>query len=509
MFMETYRIVDQGVKVRMEELLNTWRSSGPGGRPLFGEAAQWSIESALYGSRGPPQQSTPSYANQQPHAHANVTVTKMLDRFDRLLATSRHFQQYNPHLFDATRHDALTKLRALVASTALSQIELSQIESQLSVLEGELRGPAQNNLPTPQHISTPLSATLQHSQVRNTPPLGATQSPVQNAPIALPPALAGALANLGKLTPPQSQTPPTGTKPAQTSALDLVTNLRLAGLLPSSSATPEVEDQDAGYCKLVSGLEIKLTTMDLQRDVPLGSLDSIMHRELPLQCKQCANRYPSGPKGQASLDKHLDWHFRQNRRAKDSLVRGQSRAWSSKMDEWVRGGHDDTVPAKRQDNSTAEGGAVAGALTPAQEAELKEATKAFVVAPSDDPDAATKPCPVCKEVFTPEWSEDEEDFIWKNCVLRDGVYYHGSCYFSAKTLRRVKTGPHATPLGSREGTPQMDSKSQAVVTDQTTSSAQPVPSVLGVKRKSSPTVKEEGSEDETENPSKKLAKAEE
>lgn len=67
MFLETYRLVEAMVKMRMEELLATWRDGGEGGRPLFGEGPQWTIERALFGSQGMPAPAPPhgAPANQQ------------------------------------------------------------------------------------------------------------------------------------------------------------------------------------------------------------------------------------------------------------------------------------------------------------------------------------------------------------------------------------------------------------------------------------------------------------
>ena len=62
LFLESYRVVDQPTKRRMEELLATWRAAGPGGGPLFGEGPQWTIERSLFGSQG----STPKASSSQP-----------------------------------------------------------------------------------------------------------------------------------------------------------------------------------------------------------------------------------------------------------------------------------------------------------------------------------------------------------------------------------------------------------------------------------------------------------
>jgi pre-mRNA cleavage complex 2 protein Pcf11 len=153
---------------------------------------------------------------------------------------------------------------------------------------------------------------------------------------AIPAGLSQTLASLGKLGP--LNTPPAAhatAAPAPNAASDLIKSLMQAGLLSNpalggAAASPKVE-QDADYAAAILSLDIKFTSADLQREPPVGALELVLHKHLPQQCRQCANRYPPGPRGQRSMDEHLDWHFRQNRRAKDSAARGQSRSWFSKL----------------------------------------------------------------------------------------------------------------------------------------------------------------------------------
>jgi hypothetical protein len=51
---------------------------------------------------------------------------------------------------------------------------------------------------------------------------------------------------------------------------------------------------------------------------------------------------------------------------------------------------------------------------------LKKFALQFVLQPAD-PEMASRPCPVCKEHFKGEYSDDEEDWVWKNAVNVDGV----------------------------------------------------------------------------------------
>jgi pre-mRNA cleavage complex 2 protein Pcf11 len=49
LFLETYDQVDQNTRSKMEEMLLTWRSGGPGGKELFGVSPQVAIERGIWG----------------------------------------------------------------------------------------------------------------------------------------------------------------------------------------------------------------------------------------------------------------------------------------------------------------------------------------------------------------------------------------------------------------------------------------------------------------------------
>ena len=55
----------------------------------------------------------------------------------------------------------------------------------------------------------------------------------------------------------------------------------------------------------------------------------------PKQCLTCGKRFPDTDEGRNKKARHLDWHFRTNKRIADSAPRGQSRSWY--VDELVSG----------------------------------------------------------------------------------------------------------------------------------------------------------------------------
>lgn len=493
LFLESYRIVDQPTKVRMEELLNTWRIGAPDGTPLFGGDAQWEIERNLYGSQGVPphilkaQQRLSAPPNgvaatgspfaqhgqasgsrsPMPHLHQQLSDDRRrtVEQIDRILAGG----SLNP-----TKAAALRQLRTVVQSTTLSPQEMEQIQTQLTTLAGQSR----DRSSTPSLAPNPVTAT---------PPPPAPQPAVTG----LPAGLSDALANLSKMTAlgasASPQPPATVPAPsvAESGSNDLIKSLMAAGLLPaasteqqassSSSKGKQALQQDDEYTAAMLGLEVQMTSLDLHKELSPSALELLIPNAsprypLPLRCRQCANRYPAGPAGQKSLDAHLDWHFRQGRRAKDSAARGLSRTWLDRAREWIRGGHDDPAAGGSgglSGSKNAESGASGrGGLSAQQEAELASYSASWVVAPTD-PKLANAPCPICKEKFSSEWSEDEEEWIWRNATKRtDGgvqVYYHGSCYYSAKVLSaNVASRPTTTPPADGTGSSAASRRSASV-----------------------------------------------
>lgn len=53
-----------------------------------------------------------------------------------------------------------------------------------------------------------------------------------------------------------------------------------------------------------------------------------------MQCSGCGARFP--PEHTVRYSQHLDWHFRQNRRDRDSARRAHSRHWHYDLSDWVQ-----------------------------------------------------------------------------------------------------------------------------------------------------------------------------
>ncbi|RHZ79810.1 hypothetical protein Glove_140g94 [Diversispora epigaea] len=165
---------------------------------------------------------------------------------------------------------------------------------------------------------------------------------------------------------------------------------------------------------------------------------SILYDAFPLQCKQCGFRYSRDEVGKAKMDSHLDWHFRQNRRMKERAKKTQSRCWFVGEEDWIHSREADTKntqsPAffdfdntnsvkntKNQKNQTG------SSQTNKKDETSSEST---VIAPSD-PDKVDKPCPICKEKFESFWNDSDEEWLYRNAVKVEGIFYHATCHADA------------------------------------------------------------------------------
>jgi len=60
-----------------------------------------------------------------------------------------------------------------------------------------------------------------------------------------------------------------------------------------------------------------------------------LYSSLPLQCKQCSERFKNDTEGKAAMDAHLDKHFRQNRKMRTGTKKPICRGWWNNIESWV------------------------------------------------------------------------------------------------------------------------------------------------------------------------------
>ncbi|KZP09586.1 hypothetical protein FIBSPDRAFT_701190, partial [Athelia psychrophila] len=135
---------------------------------------------------------------------------------------------------------------------------------------------------------------------------------------------------------------------------------------------------------------------------------------LAVQCKQCGIRFADSTSGKKDMQDHLDMHFRQNCKANQNIRRGHSRSWFIGVEDWTHDIYTD-VKGKSAEGHRPFKNAKAAAEFEKRDADLRAL---FIVVPPGD-EAKPISCPICKETIKSEFLEDDEDWVWKNAILKD------------------------------------------------------------------------------------------
>ncbi|XP_011308584.1 uncharacterized protein [Fopius arisanus] len=139
-----------------------------------------------------------------------------------------------------------------------------------------------------------------------------------------------------------------------------------------------------------------------------------------MQCGSCSLRF--GPDRPMKYSAHLDWHFRQNRREKDSARKAHSRMWYYDTSDWTQfetcEESDDRARSwfeMEKQNAETEG---ANAEDTLQETVLPS------VPTGSDEDGQ---CQVCHDAFEQFYNEEKEEWHLRPAVIFEEKNYHPLC----------------------------------------------------------------------------------
>ncbi|KAJ3028211.1 hypothetical protein HDV00_010551 [Rhizophlyctis rosea] len=185
---------------------------------------------------------------------------------------------------------------------------------------------------------------------------------------------------------------------------------------------PEPTAPTPTIANLITSLpRIPLTTSALTAAIP-GAVETL-YDALDLQCKQCGTRYMRNEEGKAKMGKHLDWHFRMNRRAKERGKKAVSREWYLKEEEWVveregmSGFGEGKAPTVFFDGLQSSSSSSSQQPTASQEAVSN--------IPAENEKESR--CAVCQEALEKFYDDEREEWMLRGVVKVDGVLYHQTC----------------------------------------------------------------------------------
>ncbi|KAI0719620.1 hypothetical protein C8T65DRAFT_635929 [Cerioporus squamosus] len=491
LFVDTYEVVDQTTRSKMEEMLLTWRTGAPDGRELFGVVPQLAIERHIWGSNT--SQPTGNRGGSQ-----SISQAQVLSELEFVLGQKERVLQSNPYDKATQSHIAiLQQLRTLV-QTGVSQGELGQILTQLRTLTTSPASSAPPPPPPPTALPQPYPTPQSYSPPPSGPAASAAPSPAYPSqqsyptsfdqpkvePVDLSRLLASATASM----------PSTSTAPPVPDIANLFSALVKAGVVPGTTGpnVAKAEETSApvdpareaarAYRQFIRSHKVKLTSSDITRQ--RAPITEMLYNRLPTQCKQCSARFTDSSVGKKQFEDHLDMHFRQNRKASQAVGRGHSRSWFITMEDWVHGEVIDIKGKGRADGRVVNSKAAAAEEAAKRDAELRAM---FVVVPPGD-EAKPISCPICKEPLKSEFLEDDEEWVWRNAIKKEDRIYHATCHAEAIASKSSLASRLRTEASSRSRsrTPETRTppKVLATLNGDSRQSETPTPSKLaGMKRK--------------------------
>ncbi|CAL1700835.1 unnamed protein product [Somion occarium] len=511
LFLDTYEVVDQNTRSKMEEMLLTWRTGAPNGRELFGVVPQLAIERRIWGSDS--TQNGASSSSRQPGGQPSVSQAQVLSELEFVLGQKERALQANPYDKASQQHvSVLHQLRGLVQA-GVSQQELSAILTQLRTLAPAPAPaprippppPVQHSYPPPQHYPQPTLAPA--------PPVSTSQvsyPPQPTYPVSY---------DEPKVEPVDYSTSTSPSTAASKNISNLFSALLKAGVVSASGtptgagttvkeqtppSTDTSKDVSRDYRRAILSTKIQLNSADITRQRP--PIVRFLYDMLSSQCKQCGIRFSDSSLGKKRMEDHLDMHFRQNRKTTQGAGRGHSRGWFIGAEDWIHDGSVD-LKGKGRADGLVNAKAIAAAEAAKADAELRAM---YVVVPPGD-EAQSMSCPICKEPLKAEFLEDDEEWVWRNAVRKDDKIYHATCHAEASASKSTLAAWLRSEVSSRSRsrTPERQiklspTKPFAQLNGEVRRSQSPTPSkVAGVKRKAEDD--ESDVKQERTPPTKKLA----
>lgn len=131
----------------------------------------------------------------------------------------------------------------------------------------------------------------------------------------------------------------------------------------------------------------------------------LLYGALELQCRQCGIRMKKTAANTTKMNAHMDWHFRQNRRAKERGRHPIARDWFISKPDWMSEKEatvqEQIVPFQQETEEQAH-------ILSQDQVEHPD-----LVLNGDEGDA---PCAICNEMFVKIWNDEQEEWMLKNAI---------------------------------------------------------------------------------------------
>ncbi|EZA52087.1 Pre-mRNA cleavage complex 2 protein Pcf11 [Ooceraea biroi] len=194
---------------------------------------------------------------------------------------------------------------------------------------------------------------------------------------------------------------------------ELFQRLVETGIVPSPIEQKKQEEEEKKKTEITPVSFDKPETLKVKQPAIVTVLYSGM------QCSSCGARF--APELATRYSHHLDWHFRQNRRERDSARKAHSRPWYYDVSDWIQFEEiedlEDRVQSWFETEKQAETDGMATDDSP------QETLQPSVPTGSDEDSR----CQVCHDAFEQFYNEEKEEWQLKPAVNYENKNYHPLC----------------------------------------------------------------------------------
>lgn len=170
--------------------------------------------------------------------------------------------------------------------------------------------------------------------------------------------------------------------------------------------------------------------MDPIKPIDLSRAESIKTRQAAIvetlysgmQCSSCGVRFP--PEQTIKYSQHLDWHFRQNRRERDTSRKAHARKWYYDLNDWVQYEEIEDLE-EREKNFFESQQNDPETLDEASNQRSPNSPIPSCPAGADDVDRA---CDMCQEKFEQFYDNELEEWHLRCAIRIEDKIYHPLCY---------------------------------------------------------------------------------
>lgn len=196
---------------------------------------------------------------------------------------------------------------------------------------------------------------------------------------------------------------------------DLYQKLLATGILNKVKEKEKEKDKEKEKEKLLPVLLNKPETLKKRQSAIINALFS------GSQCSCCGVRFPL--EQTIKYSQHLDWHYRQNRRERDSARRAQSRKWYYSVADWIQ--FEEIENLDERDKSWFETQQMEIDSTN-DESNQRSASPlpSCIAGPNDH----NKTCDMCHDPFETFYNEETEEWHLRNAIRIEDNIYHPICY---------------------------------------------------------------------------------